>query len=216
VIDVKDLIRGLNSFNKVFFNKQAPVCFAEKQSEYVLASNDCSKAIDIKRNESREVNVVRLAEDYWLYVVLKFVIKDTSTPHTSRSKNSPAIFFSLSLFQGEHSDDKKTQLFRAEFDSYDTNSNHPQPHWHFLVGDNYSMPPYNFEEHLSKEKPRFDDFVSGEKRSALAMSKIHFAMCASWFKGEGHIFKAEDNKQFLDWYCGLLDHIKSQLKYLNS
>lgn len=120
---MEKIISTLNKIGKDYIDDD--FVFHKKESFlFVSSGGNISSAINIRKNNSQQVKVANWFDDFWLYIEIRFVPKSTK-----RKVSIPNIFFSLSVFQGMTSDNEKTQLFRAEWDNYETPSNnHPQPH----------------------------------------------------------------------------------------
>jgi hypothetical protein len=121
---------------------------------------------------------------------------------------------SLSVFQGKENDSIKHQLFRAEWADYNNDEEkHPQPHWHITANQAIEK---IFEDFASEVDDR--DFVSllkEEKSRVIDVNQIHFAMNGNWMTINGsdvHPLNSED--QIIDWFRGLLTHIRKQLEYV--
>lgn len=188
-------------------NKKAPAYF--KESSFVLNKSgykyiSSGSYITCAHNSRNEIKVIKWLLDFWIYVEVDFK-KDMD-------KRLYYIFFSLSVFKGRDNDCLKKQLFRAEWDSYDDNKEHPQPHWHFYADDNQIFK--SFEEMLTSESNGgFEKMLSEDVNNKI--DKFHFAMNALWHHDEGHIHKIDNDKKFIQWFIGLLGHIKVQLEYIS-
>lgn len=150
------------------------------------------------------MSVIKWFNDFWLYIEIRFERSESGIPNT---------FISLSIFQGDNSDDRKKQLFRAEWDNFDNNENHPQPHWH--VYPNYSFEKtFNEFLEMTDEANSFADLLNEEKSKLIDLKRIHFAMNGTWSNKGGHIHKISDENTIINWFQGVLAHIKSQLEYV--
>lgn len=175
---------------------------------YSITGNYISKALNIKKNDSELVNVLKWFDDFWIYIEIRFVPK--------KKKNEiPNIFFSLSIFHGLVEDENKLQLFRAEWDNYDKISyRHPQPHWHIYTDNDRIAFDKTFEEELETEEENpFLDYIAG-KGDKIGLNKFHFAMNGQWSEKKTDIHKIVDSNDLVNWFLGLLMHIKDELKYL--
>src|SRR5680860_1703151 len=110
------IINSLQNVFEVIFPDSKVHLIEIERFHFSTQSNNVSKAINNRKNSKEEVNVIYWFDEFWVYFDIKFI----------QSK----IFLSLSVFQGSIDDDRKTQLFRAEWDNYDDNLEHAQPHWH--------------------------------------------------------------------------------------
>ena len=155
------------------------------------------------------VKVLHWFNDFWLYFVIQF--EPQNKKEGRKTITETMIIISLSVFQGENSDNEKYQLFRAEWDDYnDTNQNHAQPHWHITSSQ-------AIENSISKYTETFEqqDFISlleSEKQKIFDVKKIHFAINGDWDKGNTHIHKIENEQQVVNWVQGLLHHLRTELK----
>jgi len=108
-------------------------------------------------------------------------------------------------------DNTKHQLFRAEWDDFNNeNEQHPQPHWH--ITSNQAIEK-TFEEIANMDDS--DTFVSllkDEKSKIIDVNKIHFAMNGNWMDKGTHIHSLNDETQIVNWFQGLLAHLKLQLE----
>lgn len=175
----------------------------KKQNVFISESNNMSKAINIKRNDKNEVNVVYWFNNFWIYFENRLI--------------DNKIFLSLSIFQGESHDDKKTQLFRAEWDNYDENKIHPQPHWHIYPHKYNSQTHEDFETFIGfTSEPTFEDVLNNNSGKIVDISKFHFAINGNWFNGDNHIklCNVNEEKELKMWLNGLIIHIKEQLEYI--
>ena len=118
---------------------------------------------------------------------------------------------SLSVYEGEDSDDRKIQLFRAEWDDMNNpNEKHSQPHWHITSSQAIEK---TFEEYSN----HFDngDFISlleKEKSKLLDVKRIHFAMNGNWQENQTHIHTIKNSEQVSKWLKGLISHIRLELE----
>lgn len=156
-------------------------------------------------NKDGSVKVLYWFDNFWLFLGIKFI-------KTSKRKETQ-ITISLSVFQGEDSDSRKCQLFRAEWDDYDNpNEPHPQPHWHITSNQVHEN---TFNDHADdfNESEFLEKFNNGERR-AFDVENIHFAMNGDWDNSGNHVHKIENEKQIVNWLQGMLDHIRTELESL--
>ena len=201
-----------------------------KYGLYVLSGDFLSKAISIIKNDREPINVLKWFDDFWIYFEIRFIPADITeyqenliTDVTENQENLIQINdkyyqinLSLSIFQGENSDLIKTQLFRAEWDNYDNNVKHPQPHWH-IYPFKYDYKTYqDFEAFIEiKDEPGFEKFIESKaKQELIDISNLHFAMNGQWSINNGHIHVIENVTILFNWLNGLLNHIKEQLEYV--
>lgn len=158
------------------------------------------EAVNYRRSDSIQVKTIHWFDKFYLYVEVNF------------SSDYSHKFISLSVFQGEESDLRKNQLFRAEWDDYNReNEMRPQPHWHITRDKaNYE----NFHSLINtsdiQENSSFELFQMSEME-VFDTKKIHFAMSANWQNKEYYVHKIDDAEKITDWLEGLLEHIKYEL-----
>lgn len=200
-MDSKKLISEINKTCKNYFTESS-FYLEQKVGDYFISKgNNISKAINHYNNILEEVSVVKWFSDYWVYLTIKFIGSTT--------------FISLSIFQGELVDNKKNQLFRAEWDDYNNEAeNHPQPHWH--ITSNLAI-ENTFEEYSQVfEKDDFISTLKQQKSNIVDTNKMHFAMCGNWINGDSHVHSLDDEEKIIKWFEGLFLHIKTQLEYISN
>lgn len=194
-----EIIIGLNRFLKNYLNLDySPISSNEL---YVFKIQGISEAINFRRNEQEKVKVLPWFENFYLYLEVRFL------------SNYSHILISISLFQGEEYDIKKNQLFRAEWDDYNTEEeSRPQPHWH-VTRDNAIYNNFNEFTNHNDEQEKFGfesyDVVQSE---VFDTKKIHFAMSSNWQNRVSAVHKIDDATKVVLWIEGLLEHIKYELK----
>jgi len=155
----------------------------------------------VNRNES--VKVLNWFDNFWLFLEIKFT--------NIYKKKEQQINISLSVFQGKDSDNKKNQLFRAEWDDYNNpEEKHAQPHWH--ITSNQAL-ENSYKEHAGI----FDELIfekEFEKENIIDVRKIHFAMNGDWQNSKGYIYKIEDEQQIVKWLQGALSYLRTELEDL--
>ena len=199
----KDFTNKMNKSIKSFLPDDTTLYFQIIGNKVISFGSPSSKAINNYKNEKKEVNVVKWIKDFWLYVEFNLF-------------NTDFIYFSLSVFKGK-STDKKTQLFRAEWDNYQDNNKHPQPHWHVYP---YNLKDSSFKDFaeiiLEENQNDFMEFLNMESSDYIDIKKIHFAMNGMWGKNESHIHSfVIDDTFIINWFFGLIGHIKEQLEYIS-
>jgi hypothetical protein len=202
------IISTLNKISRDYISSD--FIFHKKESFlYVNSGTNISTAINIRKNDSQQVNVSEWFDDFWLYIELRYV------PKTTKSKKTiPNIFFSLSVFQGEVESVEKTQLFRAEWDNYETlSNNHPQPHWHFYTRKDIEDLKKTFTELVDSSDGGFEDFIKSDKE-IVDIEKFHFAMNGQWSLNNSDVHKISTETELTNWFAGILNHIKKELEYL--
>jgi hypothetical protein len=182
--------------------------FKSEANLFIAKSSNTSRAINKRKNSQSEVKVINWFDDLWTYIEIKYI------PQMKGKNTIPNIFFSLSVFQGQASDDTKLQLLRAEWDNYDEPSNkHPQPHWHV-----YSMKDFfisdNFKEVVKSEENPFNQFIQDNSNKTIDTDRLHFAMNGQWSDNKTDIHTISAESDLVNWFKGLLNHLKSELKYV--
>jgi len=204
MLNPKTIIPEINKASKNYFLESSFYLSEINNIKYRSTGNYTSKAINHNKNSNEEINVVKWFDDFWVYMEITFNPIDNKTVNT---------FFSLSVFEGSNDNNVKTQLFRAEWDTYD-NDHHPQPHWHFYSNGVFENIVKDFEAIIDQEQSEFLEMIDKEKSKGIELKKMHFAMSALWNKNiDSHTHKISDDNELVKWYQGLLNHIKSQLEY---
>ncbi len=213
MINKKSLIDEINKGCKWLFTSS----FHLQQNDYnffKISGNITSKALNNYKNEKQEVNVIKWFDAFWIYLEVRFT--DTFEPISRSNKKKVKknnTFISLSIFQGEHNDDVKSQLFRAEWDDYNNEEEkHPQPHWHITSNQVIE----DFEEYTDIFKNEgFEESLKEKKTKIIDVNKIHFAMNGNWINDDNHIQSINDNSKIVKWFQGLFSHLRVQLEYVN-
>lgn len=158
-----------------------------------------STAINRIKSDSEEIKVLPWFDDIWFFMELRLIGGNT--------------FISISIFQGMESDPTKQQLFRAEWDDYNNQSDmHPQPHWHITSGHSIQE---NFKEYAAKNAEN-NSFATFEREStkSIDIKKMHFAMNGNWQNDGNHAHPIDDNIKIVRWLQGLLSHIRFEIEYV--
>lgn len=169
-------------------------------NRFRISGNQSSKSLNNYKSIKEEINVIKWFDVFWIFLEITFV-----------EKNS---FISLSVFQGEQSDNEKNQLFRAEWDDYNNeHEKHPQPHWHITSDQSIEN---TFKEYTDTfENEGFAELLKQEKTKIIDVNKIHFAMNGNWINNETHVQSINDNEKIVKWFEGLISHLRLQLEYVN-
>ena len=231
---MNDLVKKLVDEISYHFENSTFQLHESSYNIFVVNGNYLSKAINIFKNQKIPVNALNWFDDFWIYFEINFAkIPLESLPKKEREsyelklqesnikiKNDYYnVNVTLSVFQGEETDDNKTQLFRAEWDNYDDNLFHPQPHWQ-INPFKYDIKTYEtFEEWIGLEVE--DGFESSledkvKNNELIKINKFHFAMSGQWADNRSHIHKINSELILLNWLNGMLGHIKEQLKFVKS
>lgn len=205
MLDPDAIAKNITNKAKDYFSNST-FTFIRNGLRYESTGNALSNAIT-RDNDS--IKVVKWFQNFWIYVDINF-------QQIPNSKKDFRIFFSLMVFTGRDDDPRKIPLFRAEWDSYDNNEHHPQPHWHFYVDSEKRTMIQNFNDMLAGDStPGFIDLLQEEISPKAKLNQFHFAMNALWHKNSGHIHKIDNNDDFTQWFIGLIGHIKHQLEYIS-
>jgi len=201
MLDQKKLIEEINKTCKVFFTESTFHLSPSTTNRFNIKGSNPSKAINNYNNTAEEVDVIKWFNGFWVYIDIRF--ENTNT------------FISISIFQGETSENRKHQLFRAEWDDYNNEEEkHPQPHWHVTANQAIEK---TFEEYTTtfKEDDGFVKALEAEKSKIIDMNRIHFAMNGNWINNGSETHSLNDEEKIVNWFKGLLSHIKTQLEYVS-
>ena len=180
-----------------------------KQDSFSYVLEGTSTALNRFPNDSKEVTVIKWFDKFWLYLSIKFSKNETIV--NEKVKLQVNAFISLSVFQGEDSDEKKHQLFRAECDDYNNpDEKHAQPHWHITSSQAIESTFEKYADDL--EKQDFIELLEREKQKVFDVKKIHFAMNADWQTNGTHSHKLEDEQQIVNWLQGMLNYLRVELE----
>jgi len=201
---VPKIIQGIIDACKIHFEDSTFCLKSETMSLFVISGDIMSKGINNFREGRKQVNVLKWFEEFWIYMETSFVLID---------KAFPRIFVSISVFQGKSEDEHKTQLFRAEWDSYENNKHHAQPHWH-LYPHKYHYRVYeDFEAFNDMKNEGFETLIKDDFKKIIDIRRIHFAMNAEWAKNLGAIHPLADIDILKNWLQGLFSDIKFQIRH---
>ena len=181
----------------------------QRNFTWIIEGN--SSAVNYDKNNAREIKVLKWFDDFWVYIEIKFIPKQCTR---RKKKQLPNIFFTLSVFQGKNNDNIKIQLFRAEWDNYeDLSDKHPQPHWHIYPFHKYVE---DFIESIKEDEEDFNSLLQNKNfPEIINLKKIHFAMNGRWSENKADVHKINAESDLLNWFSGVLNHIKKQLEYVN-
>jgi hypothetical protein len=205
-MSANEIIRLLNKIVNNHFADSDFSYYHKPSNFYVSNGTPISKAINHYKDSSFEVNVIRWFDKAWIYSTIEFAKNDVDKIQS----------FTFSVFWGEENDPQKKQLFRAEWDFYDGNTKHPQPHWHFYTNKEIDYLRNTFSELVEDEENRgFLEELSEERSlESFPIEKFHFAMNAKWSEQSGHIHDYSNVEEFINWFDGLLGHIRDQISYV--
>jgi len=205
MLNPKKIITDINRVSKSYFPESSFYLEPKSFYKYYSTGDYTSKAINHNKNSSEEINVVKWFDEFWIFIEISFNQSDKKTVNT---------FFSLSVFEGSSHEKSKIQLFRAEWDTYNNNLFHPQPHWHFYSHDGIENLVKDFADVINTEQSDFIQLVNKDKSKGIEINKMHFAMSALWNQEiDGHIQSISKDSDLINWYQGLLSHIKTQLEF---
>jgi hypothetical protein len=226
MLDAKTIIKAINKSLEPFFIKGKGGAFVliqhKSPSTFRLRiSDNNSTAYNSYGNSGEDVKVVKWFDDFWLFVEISFLVSRvkniTSLTVKEKIETQPVesrlgVNVTLSVFQGEETDNHKVQLFRAEWDDYGDNSlAHAQPHWHYLSNKSLQNTVSSFADEV---KDTFGELLKQEEAKTVDLSKFHFAMNGDWFNSNVHMHGITDEKTLASWFGGLLAHLKTELEYV--
>ncbi|MCI0515777.1 hypothetical protein L0128_21395 [candidate division KSB1 bacterium] len=197
-------ISEINKSCKNYFSESSFRLIQQRGERYIISGDYLSKAVNNYRNTEEEVKVIKWFADFWLYIEIRF---------EKSAESIPSTFISLSVFQGDDTDLIKKQLFRAEWDNFDDDDTHPQPHWHIFPVIPSIKSFSEFIETVDADRP-FSKIIDDVKSRRIDLTRIHFAMNGQWSTNGSHFHKIRDENTMKYWFQGLLGHIKSQLEYV--
>lgn len=206
MVDPKRVIKEIIKSCRGYFLQSSFSLRKKDHNRFVIDGNYLAPAIDNYNNNRYPVKVLKWFADFWVYLEVEFARSETTMLNS---------FISLSVFQGDSSDQTKSQLFRAEWDNFDNDDIHPQPHWHVCYDFLFRKAFDKFDEFI-RETGGFEDEISKQKSKCIDLNRIHFAMNGQWSTNEGHFHKISDENTIKYWFHGLLGHIKSELEYVST
>jgi len=201
------LINSINKNLKSFMGNSFRINQSKYDAfSYVIAGT--SSALNRFPNDSREVKVFNWINDFWLFLEIKFSEREKKVSKKTKLQTSTSI--SLSVFQGEESDNKKYQLFRAEWDDYNASEEkRAQPHWHITSSQAIEN---IFKEYADAfNKPEILEELEREKQKVVDVKRIHFAMNGDWQNSGNYIHKIEDEQHIVMWLEGILKYLRTEL-----
>ncbi len=229
------IISKLNHIGKGYVNNNLNF-YRKSHLLYVITGSNVSLATNHRKNDKFPVKVLRWFDDFWLYIEISFSKIDIELDAWGKDKkdeylkfidnefikienNFYSIFFTLSVFQGMVEDDNKTQLFRAEWDNYKDifSDNHPQPHWHIFPHKYSNKVHADFEDFLglTKNDEDFNKFKGNTTDlEVVEINRFHFAMNGQWSNNNTDVHKIKTENDLINWFEGVLNHIKKELEYI--
>ncbi len=209
MLNISNVIKAINKSLEPFFIKGQGGSFfltrQKAQNTFSLGiSDNVSDAYDSYGNVGKNIKVVKWFNNFWLFVEILF-------------RKPDGVIVTLSIFQGEETDQFKVQLFRAEWDDYgDGSSDHAQPHWHLLTNKAIENTVSSFAEITPEIKDTFDEVLNEERSKVIDLSKFHFAMNGDWTNGKLHVHRISEEKILANWFGGLLGYLKTELEFVDS
>lgn len=212
MIEHKELIKSINVSCKNIFDKSFKLeSYLGNYNTIVYRVEGTANALNRFEIPYEPVKVLYWFNDFWLFLEIKF----TGSIKVERRKKINQIYtsISLSVFQGEESNEMKYQLFRAEWDDFcNPNEKHSQPHWHLTSNQAIEK---TFEDYSNTfEDDGFISLLKEVKTKVFNVNKIHFAMNGNWQNDETHIHNIDDEAKVLKWLQGVLNHIRTELEEL--
>lgn len=191
--------------------------------EIILANDEVKLALSgsaIKGTAREKYSVFPLlsvaAELFWLGASI--VLKRQTGSYRIKS-------VSLVVFKGDAIDERKTALFRAEWDSQDspTAPIHAQPHWHVYprlmkqldgLDDEQEETPQGSDPYYWRETEQTE-----EDWQWPASANFHYAMASRWHLDQRTGTSQEDLSEIetlLNWMKGCITYSRQQLRFLHS
>jgi hypothetical protein len=199
----KTLARTLHNVTYLAVHRDRPVSQVER---YVFTCNGASRAEAGDRAYSVVPFYSAPHANYWLAASVDLAFK----------KRCYLKSVSLVVFEGEASDNVKTPIMRAEWDSRQDDESplvhHAQPHWHVYSS---TVGP---AEYASEGGPRFGADIQAFSLSQRHKGKdFHFAMASQWHvNGKGSHASDLEVDSLLQWLEGCLAYVREQLTYLHN
>lgn len=197
-------------------NKECKILFVENfkltptkghHNIYVYRIEGNSFALN--RSDYAPVKVLKWFDKFWLYIEVKFVLEKSKKGN--RQIETTHTNISLSVFEGNENEEKKIQLFRAEWDDMNNPSEkHSQPHWHITSSQAIERTFEEYSNHL--DNGDFISLLEKEKEKIIDVKRIHFAMNGNWQGNQTHIHTIRSADQVSKWLKGLLSHIRLELE----
>lgn len=178
-----------------------------RNNRQVYTIDGQAEAINRFDYPQESVKVLDWFDKFWLYIKFQFVFTNKKVGRKNNTEVTTHI--SLSVFQEQ--DGEKNQLFRAEWDDYnDETQQHAQPHWHITSSQAIENSFVKYTDTF--EKQEFIELLQSEKQKVFDVKKIHFAMNGDWQNNNNHINKIENEQQVVNWLQGMLAHLRTELK----
>lgn len=207
MIDFLGIIEKLNNELNVYFDDNFRLIYKKGHHDiYVYRIEGNSYALN--REDDEPVKVLKWFNDIWLFFEIKFIVEKSKDGNKNIVKTHTNI--SLSVYQGDDYDEKKNQLFRAEWDDMNNPlEKHSQPHWHITSSQAIEKTFEEYSNHL--DDGDFVSLLAVEKSKIIDVKRIHFAMNGNWYENQTHIHTIQNADQVSKWLKGLLSHIRTEL-----
>lgn len=205
--DILGIVNDINKECKYLFTSNFKLKLTNKfPNSSLYEIEGTSKALN--RYDSKHVKVLKWFKRFWLYIEIRFVIENAKKGNKRIENIHTSI--SLSVYEGDDSDDFKIQLFRAEWDDMNNSREiHSQPHWHITSSQAIER---TFEEYSNNfDDGEFISFLEKEKSKIFDVKRVHFAMNGNWQNDQTHIHNIQNARQVSKWLKGLLAHIMIEL-----
>lgn len=206
--DFLGIIEKINKECKIlFFEPFRLISLSGHHNIYLYRIEGNSLALN--RYDLEPVKVLKWFDKFWIFIEIKFILEKIKI--TNKVSHIIHTNISLSVYEGEDYDERKIQLFRAEWDDMNNiNEKHSQPHWHITSSQAIEK---TFEEYSNNfDNGDFISLLEKEKEKLFDVKQIHFAMNGNWQNNQPHIHKITDSDQVAKWLKGLLSHIRLELE----
>ena len=198
------------------------LCWTQ-HSRLHCTTSGASTAVNWFKNSDEQVKVLKWFEDFWFFLEIEAVVVEEVFGKKKKKGSQPNtnISISLSVFQGEDFDDKKYQLFRAEWADYSKpDEKRAQPHWHITSSQaiESSLKKYaKTVEPQDSDRRCFLQMLEEENEKVFDVKRMHFAMSADWWSdqrqpNEAYVRKIEEPQQIVNWLKGLLSYLRKELQ----
>lgn len=204
----------------------------ESKHRYTFYDPSNKRILYPKHNAMYEYSIINLCEDVFISFEVTFIeiqIEDSKLPSKSSKREKQDflkkmyikkddVFYgtviSISFFiSNNDSTNNYTRIIRAEWDTLPTDSKHPQPHWHFCLGDINAQNIKDIDTFF--EKSELEEILNQNKHIDEKIEKLHFAMAANLENNWRHQHPLTSIDYMNDWVIWLLGHAKEQFTFKN-
>lgn len=197
-------------------NKECKILFIDsfklmpfKSHHNIFSFRIEGNSLALNRYDFEPVKVLRWFDKFWLFIEIKFIVEKTKIVNKEVEITHTNI--SLSVYEGDDNDERKIQLFRAEWDDFNnTTEKHSQPHWHITSSQAVEKTFEEYSNHF--DNGDFIALLEKEKSKLFDVKRIHFAMNGNWQENQTHIHTIKNSDQVSKWLKGLLSHIRLELE----